>query len=327
VQRIGCAGCAGPELFANVAGLTFDAGGALWLIDNGEPFLRVFDASGRNRLATGRKGKGPAEFNTPFFIAVRADSTAQVADIVNRRLTVLDARGVERNVIPIPGFLVAVDHARAPGFTWLVTTDFRTPALLLQRLDNAAAAPDSVLRFPPDFPRKAEGEPSSFVSLAASPDGGFALADGSTEYRIGIFDRTGRKLREITRDIPRVRRTKEEIAEEEQRLQRVRDRARSMMRLESRGGAAGALPAVSELRAHFLMNALRYDPAGRLWVRTERGGSRQTIFDVFDPAGRYLGETLITGRVGDFALGGDMLAAVTFDQDEAQYVTFFRVRG
>jgi hypothetical protein len=81
----------------------------------------------------------------------------------------------------------------------------------------------------------------------------------------------------------------------------------------------------TELKAHFLAGALVFDQTGRLWVRMERGGLEDTIFDLFDPTGRFMGEIRVATRIGLCVIAHGFLAGITMDADEAQYVTLFRL--
>lgn len=45
----------------------------------------------------------------------------------------------------------------------------------------------------------------------------------------------------------------------------------------------------------------------------ERGAAGHTVLDVFDPAGRYLGEVDVPAEFREYALGAGLLAAVVPD--------------
>ena len=95
----------------------------------------------------------------------------------------------------------------------------------------------------------------------------------------------------------------------------------------ARGAASGADAAVPTEKSHFLLRTLRYDDDNRLWILTERGGLDSSVFDVFAANGAWLGEVRVPERMRRFALGSGLLASVTFDADEAQYVSVYRVTG
>jgi hypothetical protein len=68
-------------------------------------------------------------------------------------------------------------------------------------------------------------------------------------------------------------------------------------------------------------------PDGHVWVRvTPPAGAAGTPFDVFDPAGRYLGEVRFPTRVSSALLfRGDRIYAVTLDSLDVASVVRFRI--
>lgn len=317
--RIGCATCEGPAAFAGIQRLVVDPAGNIHVLDSAEPYVRVFTAKGEPVRTFGKRGGGPGEFRLPAFMAVTHDGSYSIVDIRSRRLSRLSADGTELSAVTFRRFPVA---AAAWGDTiWLATTDFVTPTLTIERWTGG----DTILpvrSLGPDSPRRDETTPSSIVALAASPDGGFAIGDGATFYRIGVYDATGNRTADITRDVARLKRTPAELEAEEARLARAASRMEAMRRAE---GGSAATVRVPELKQHFLSDALVYDARGRLWVRTERGSRDDVVFDVFAPDRRYLGEVRAPGRMRNFAIGQDLLAGVVYDADEAQYVQVCRI--
>ena len=73
------------------------------------------------------------------------------------------------------------------------------------------------------------------------------------------------------------------------------------------------MPQLPPERNYFEAGALRFDERGRLWVLFERGAAGHTVLDVFDPAGRYLGEVDVPTEFTEYALGAGLLAAVVPD--------------
>jgi hypothetical protein len=326
VRTVGCAACDGPKSFYEIAAIALAADGGFTVLDHAEPHVRVFSADGGTVEAFGGRGRGPGEFVTPSYLLPAPDGTFDIMDIGARRTVRIDAKGKELAASPFRDFPIAADAPAARAHAILATTDFRTPTLAID-VWNRTDDPERIVRFTPDFPLKGAGEPSIFVSLAAAPDGTFAVGEGNFEYRIRIYDLRGGVVREIVRDIANTRRTPQELAAETARQNRQRSRAQAMRQVESSGSRVLPLPPINvpETEAYFLAHAFAFDPSGRLWVRTERGGSDDTIFDLFDPEGSYLGDIRVNERIGRFVVAHGFLAGVTRDADEAQYVTVFRL--
>ena len=79
-------------------------------------------------------------------------------------------------------------------------------------------------------------------------------------------------------------------------------------------------------KPHASTDALRYDDAGRLWVRTLRGTSRPTVFDVFRPTGAFVGEVTLPMQVSAYSLAGSYLATASEREDGVPVVVLWSVR-
>ena len=325
VRRIGCLDCRGPELFGEIADLALTPNGTVYVLTMPPPIVRGFDANGKVILATGRQGRGPGEYAAPSFLSPLSDTTFQVIDVITRRVMRLDAKGNETAFTAMPNFPIAAHRSPGSNFTIAAITDFRSPTLTVQRWRDGAQTPETVLKFGPEFPRRSETEPSTFISFAVNARGEFAVGDGNFEYRIAVYDSTGRKLREITRDIPLPMRSQAEMQYEEDRRKRNADQLRAKRGAE-RGGGPGGQPPISPTKAHFQSLAFVYDDEGRLWVLTRRGSLTSTVFDVFSPAGQYLGEVKVPERLLQFDIRGRVLAAVSADENDVQGISLYRMR-
>jgi hypothetical protein len=144
-------------------------------------------------------------------------------------------------------------------------------------------------------------------------------------YRIRRYRGDGTFTNEIVRDVKKVRRTPDEIREIGERRTREMGKVASMMKAEGGSPSSASLPPVPAERNYFDIGALQYDELGRLWVRAERAPSGQTLFDVFDPSGRFLGEVTLPVRVREFTLNAGLLAGVVLDDVEVQRVGIWRV--
>jgi hypothetical protein len=60
-------------------------------------------------------------------------------------------------------------------------------------------------------------------------------------------------------------------------------------------------------------------------VRSTRGEPDATVFDLFDGAGRFLGEMRVPVRIGVYAIGGDLLAGAVSGPDEAPMIEMCRI--
>lgn len=325
----GCLECSSGHQFGEIAGVAVTAEGTMYVLDRDEPRIRIFEAQGRMRLGTGRRGQGPGELEAPFAIGVQADGSFRVVDIRTSRITHYGADGRVIGTHALRGAMpVAASLDPSTGALWIAGVDFRERTGIIERWDAGASAGVVVVKSTDGFP-PSEGIAGTVDALAVSPRGAIAVGDGRREYRIRRWSADGRLLApDIVRAIERTPRTAEEIAEVQERLARAGSRVRAAMEQQTGRSSSGTPtpPAVDPLRNHFGIAALQYDDAGRLWVKTARGGPSRTIFDLFDPAGRFLGEVELPAAIGMFDIAGDHLVAVVRGEDDVPQLSRWMIR-
>lgn len=325
--RFGCLDCTGPHSFVSPQDIAVDADGRIFVLDTDAPMVRVFDSSGRTLLAFGRTGRGPREFQLPIHVGLHADGSFHVLDARLYRLTRFDRAGTELSTRTLAGFPLAATYSAEDDVLFLATTDFRAPTATISALDSRSEA-RTLLRLEPEFPRARDGSPSLFFDLVAAPHGGFTIGAGAFDYRVRHYDAAGGRTGETVREVPRSRRSQTEISRERERRERNRERVARMRTAEGgRSAARPGEPPIPEEKNHFDSRALGYDAKRRLWVHTQRGGISETIFDVFTPAGGYVGEVRLPVQVQRFALGPGVLAAIVINDDDVTEVVVWRVDG
>ena len=92
--RIGTINVEGPQNFGQIASLTVDDIGRLWVLERQASELRLFSPSGEHVRTVGREGSGPGEFNQPVRVDVGPGGRLWVMDPQNARLSVFDSAGV-----------------------------------------------------------------------------------------------------------------------------------------------------------------------------------------------------------------------------------------
>jgi len=102
-----------------------DANGNVYVLDNGNYRIQVFDPSGKFVRSMGREGEGPGEMKLPMFLTVNASGAAAVYDLGSRRATVFRPDGSVRNDMII-GDRVQGLELRDDG-TLVVAYDTDTP--------------------------------------------------------------------------------------------------------------------------------------------------------------------------------------------------------
>jgi len=165
--------------------------------------------------------------------------------------------------------------------------------------------------------------PPPVLSLARAGDGAFVVGEGAERYRLLYFGAAGHLRSEVDRAVARVRKSDAEIEEERTRRRRGGG-SEPRPAGERQASAPGGGAEIDPLRVHFRGQALRFDEAGRLWVRTERGQGG-TIFDLYDSGGASLGSVTVPGSIDAFALGDGHLAVEVPDELGVPTVQIWRV--
>jgi hypothetical protein len=292
---IGCESCGGPAQFGSIWDVSISAQGEVLVTDRDPPMLRRFDASGKVVWTGGRRGQGPGEFALP----VRAALTGQgivVVDMTNSRVTQLSDAGSVQTIISVTTMPMTA-AVNASGDLWVGNDDFRGTLTLYRRVRDTLV-----------LSHKVQGSTAN-VGIAVGSDGALAIMPSPKKYEILRFDSRGAAQPPLLRDIAQVRRTPEEEQEVRERM----NRSRGLVAAEAKAQGGKRSPPVFRpeelsLKDHLVIDGLRFDAKGRVWVRTQRGNERSTIFDVFAPTGALLGSVTVPMKVTSYALGGSYLA-------------------
>jgi hypothetical protein len=321
VSRFGCLDCQGPELLS-VLFLTVTSDGTVYVLDRYEPFVRVFDSRGELRHAFGVAGQGPGElgvdvqveFLPGIAVYPRLDGSMLVHEAIPPTLTAFDAGGnfTEEVRLDIPVRIPRGSVWDAEAERVYLSSAYPGEGSRIDRFDLAGQSTvpaTTILSLVDTFPPIEEEppRPATPLSMALAPGGGIALGNPWT-YRIRMFEPDGAHRRDIQRQIARPRKSDARMSEERELL---RQRA-----ARSGGEVEDPHPDAS----HFRHGALDFDDTGRLWVATNRGGDGNTVFDLFDRGGAYLGEVSLpaslepgTDTLRAYALAGGLLVAVVVD--------------
>jgi len=329
--RIGSVEGDGPEVFGRIVSFEVDPSGRIWVLESQSQQLRVFDAAGAFVRTIGRSGGGPGEFAQAVRVEPGPDGHMWVMDPSNNRLSVFDSAGVYLEgrhalggfiIIPWPGRFDAQGRYYAPvPFT---DGEFR---IGMVRYD-AAFAPTDTLVVPRDPVERDRFEHSMGGGrmIAGVPFQGrlqWVLSRAGAiwclitdQYRLFEIDPAGDTLRTITRAFDPIPVTEAD-----------REQAREDLDwFVSQGGQVdwSRLPDTKPLATSFFLA-----DDGDLWVGLatppDSTGSR---FDVFDPAGRYLGTVRVPFPLSSSPapiLRNDVLYGVTLDEMDVPFIVKARI--
>lgn len=337
--RLGTVEGDGPELFGRISDLEVDAGGRIYVLDSQTSEVRIFGPDGTHVGTFGRPGEGPGELKQPRGIEFGPAGHVWIADLGNQRYTVIDSTGAlieERrrftggNVVPWPGTILADGRVIDVD---LVSTDEG-----LERLYTLHSPDGTLLDTVPmpsyDGPSFTHTSESSRISAnvpfsprlerAWDPTGGI-WAGVPEEYRVVHTELTGDTTLILEREYEPVPVTG---AEADAAIE-------NMEWFTSQGGRVDRSRIPDE---HPAYRGLHPDREGYLWVvpTTPREGEvtadnlyapRPSDFDVFDPAGRYLGRMRSVVPLARPIITGSHVYGLTTDELGVPYVVRLRIQG
>ena len=304
-----------PPLGA-VWSLVADSAGNVYLADESNARIVVFDSSGRFQRVLGRRGHGPGEFEDLTSLAWAGDTIAAL-DWRNGRVMFLGTDGSWRGSVPAqpisgpeirlrrtggtfyqPGYRPApsghgierllVGYHGAGLRDTLVVPDMRIEGNAVECSANGGISGFSV-----------PFAPTSIVTV--SPEGELVAAR-SDDYRIAVLHPNGDTARVVERDVAPVPVTDSEWAAgtaEFREFRRKYPDANCQPSEMTRPAAKAPLRSIS------------FDPRGRMWV--ERWTADGAAFDVFDQGGKLVGEVSAPLRdemVPPYVRGGRVYLAV-----------------
>ena len=359
--RIGKLEGAEEYLFGSIDDVAVGRAGMIYVADGQVPIIRSYDAQGRFVRNIGRKGSGPGEYQAIGGMRTLRDGRLALWDNRNQRITIYSDTGAVIDTYRVTSGLFAADvfQVDTAGYMYVRTILFHPTAESSRRSAWIRVAPtgrviDTVL-VPFD-----SGRPESFVlSTPSGYDRPFVRELVTTMSSLGYlitgrnetyaFDqhRAAAPVLRIERPLRAVALGRAERAEWEAWAGYFERRAAN----PSPGsppvtgpGARRVSYVIPQTKPAF--SDLRTDSQGRIWVRRyvpavsnpgperppgderpRRVWREPPTFDVFEPAGRFLGTVTLPWSAGfRDARDRHIWATVRGESDEA-YVVRFRVES
>jgi hypothetical protein len=299
---IGVAEGAEEYSFVRLRGIAINEQGDIFALDQRKPRVDVFGSDGRHVRSIGRRGQGPGEFQTPFFIALAPAGEILVGEM--GRLSFFDRAGLflrsqDNSVGPL-AFIKYLESGDAVG-TRMVMEEEKP------RYEVVLCGPDlkqkKVLAFSPMPDPSAKFQLfASVVRWDISRGREIVCASGEGDYRLSVFDAGGRLVRTIIKAYDPVPVSDQDV---DRQMKRIGIQSRDEITVPRH------LPPLSWVYA---------DEDGRFYVSTWQRdpGAGVDVFNIFDPEGRYLCDYPIPGEPLVFKDG--KLYAIIQDDEGIQYV-------
>ncbi len=342
------------SLFAEVFEFDVTADGQLYVFDQANRTLILFDSTGAVLRRIGRRGSGPGEFASNNGMVVLPDGRLALWDSQNARVSFFTPTGDFASSWVVPAGFSTGNGLSADASGQLLTTRPVTAPregeiigrMGLRRFDANGALTDSLI--PPDLPwsrvvyvARREGSTSATGPTHAPrliwqwhPDGHFVSV--STERYVIESSRPGRALR-IERDGPPIA-----VSDAERAI----DQARITFQLRNVDPAwtFSGPPIPSEKPPVAGLNLAR---DGRIWVRVSvpsveipeaerdpaqenRAPPRQhrdesVTYEVFEADGRFLGRVVLPWRAAWMQADGNQVWFIDRDEDGLPAVVRARI--
>lgn len=119
--------------------IALDAEGNMYIVDNGNFRIQKFSPEGRYLATIGRRGQGPAEFESPISIDIDSKGYIYIADTPNRKIHILTPEGKAYKTLIITKYHVVKARCLKPGLiaiggitglAWVYANDKNLPKLI-----------------------------------------------------------------------------------------------------------------------------------------------------------------------------------------------------
>jgi len=329
-------------MFQRIWGATRLSNGVIAVVDNLASELRIYSPTGEHLNTFGRKGEGPAEFDSPVLMGALPGDTLVVVDRLLRRVNLYHPdQGFIRGATATPeiqGYLLTVGM-------------FGSGAVMIWDSQWTQEMPNGFFRFPirylsveldgsigHDFGEhlgdetvyssRAEGEGTMVLSTtlpfgkgpSAAVAGDRFFYSSQDRYEIQVTDEAGRLLRIIRRDLaprPVTEDHRAELIEGMEDQADDNDQMREFRRMMRDAPIPDFHPALGTIYA---------DALGYLWVEETRMPDEEVRHTtLFDPEGRMVGQVVLPARVQVQEIGADYLLGRWTDDLGVNYLRMYEL--
>jgi hypothetical protein len=320
--------------------------GRIVVADNASGELRFFDSTGTLVTRTGRKGKGPGEFEQIFSLWAIGGDTLVAFDLSTRRLSFVAPTGayVRQADLAQQGFMVPVGRLDdgtivATGFSMNPTslpsrgTIFRSPLpVLLVAADGGAPDTMAIFDGPEMYTEEISFAGRSFPTpmglqfgrtTAVAAAGSRIYVADNAKPEIQVFGREGKLIRLV-----RLAYTPATVTDTMKKAQE----AENLDRLTQNLGMPPAMVSQAQdmvRRAKYASQVPPYQAIvlardGSLWVQeyTMPGGPLR--FSVHDTTGSRVAITTLPEGVRPVDIGRDYVLGIWRDDDDVEHVRLYR---
>jgi len=265
-------------VFAEISSVAVSGDGTIFVLDQKDKNVKVFDRDGKFLRKFGNAGEGPGELSMPISIHCTARDEIIVVDM-SRRLSFFKLSGEFVRTVSASSLYLMDARPDSAGnfFVYLIIREEANPRYELRKVDGGLKDLLVVESSPLSNSERDGFNPFFPVLRWALLSGDRVVCGWAEKYEFRIHDAAGRIVRKIQMDPDSVPISKEDIDER----------------------TKGARPALLQnMKIPKYYPAFRYfvtDDEDRIYVLTwERPPDRKGFyFDVFDREGRYIVRTVL----------------------------------
>jgi hypothetical protein len=283
-----------------------DTQGNIYVEDNSDMAVKVFNAEGRYLRAVGRKGSGPGEFENIGYLSFLPDGRLVVTDYGNRRTSFFAPDG---------SFLTSFPWKKSFSQVYLTTDSTLTveeaifsenkPERLIKTIDLSGEEIQSFGSFHyPEMKTLRMGNVGVTTSVPWTPSSIFAGDQGrqwldhclNDKYLIEVYNQQAKLIRKIDRPYEPAAVTSQDI-----------DKLKSRFAGRPDSPVAKLYEQMEFPKVKTVTDRLIVDSAGNLWLETnevkKEGEKEPTAYDVFNADGFYDARVWLEARPELFANG------------------------
>jgi hypothetical protein len=265
-------------VFATISSVAVSDDGTIFVLDQKDWNVKVFDRDGKFLRTFGKAGEGPGEFSMPRSIHFTARDEVVVVEM-NRRLSFFKMSGEFVRTVSAGtlNFMDARPDSKGNFFVYLLAMEEANPRYELRKVDGGLKDLFAVESSPMLNTERDGFNPFSSVLRWAPLSRDRVVCGWAEKWELRIHDATGRLVRKIQMDPDPVPISREDIDERTK-------------------GVPSTLAQNMKIPKYY--PAFRYfvtDDEDRIYVLTwERPPDRKGFyFDVFDREGRYIVRTVL----------------------------------
>jgi len=296
----------GNCIFSQIRSIEVDKSGRMYILDQREAHVYVFDSEGNYVKTFGEKGQGPGELNTPFSSTITSRKELAVENF-RRGINFYSLEGDfirELSTAKEAALRIGID-SRDNIFGIVIVRDEEDPRYEVRKFDPQMNKLNSLLSSPLPNTRNEGFNPFGGAVMYAIRHDDYVICASPETYTLNVFDSLGDLVMKISKDYDPVKITKEEKEE-----------------------VTEGMPAeiqVSIPKHHNPFRRFIIDDECRIWVMTYEQVEEEEGFyhDVFDSEGKFIAK--IPLKVRPFVFKNKKLYTVEEDEEGFLFIKRYKV--